>query len=71
MNSFPAGLNYYYLLSTIFTFGQQFVIRQFIDDSKILAIIENNKKRPEAKKKSKFQERMEEYMRQQQNKAKK
>lgn len=70
LNSFPAGLNYYYLLSTIFTFGQQFVIRQFIDDSKILAIIENNKKRPEAKKKSKFQERMEEYMRQQQNKAK-
>lgn len=71
LNSFPAGLNYYYLLSTIFTFGQQFVIRQFIDDSKILAIIENNKKRPDAKKKSKFQERMEDYMRQQQNKAKK
>lgn len=71
LNSFPAGLNYYYLLSTLFTFGQQFLIRQMIDDTKILAIIENNKKKPEAKKKSKFQERMEEYMRQQQNQPKK
>ncbi|HZH54391.1 MAG TPA: membrane protein insertase YidC, partial [Sphingobacteriaceae bacterium] len=62
LNSFPAGLNYYYLLSTIFTFGQQVVIRQMINDDKILAIIESHKKKPEsAKKKSKFQERMDEY----------
>jgi YidC/Oxa1 family membrane protein insertase len=73
LNSFPAGLNYYYLLSTIFTFGQQFAIRQFINDDKILAIIESNKKKkPEAtQKKSKFQQRMEDYMREQQNKNKK
>jgi len=72
LNSFPAGLNYYYLLSTIFTFGQQVVIRQMINDDKILAIIESHKKKPEsAKKKSKFQERMDEYMRQQQQVAKK
>ncbi len=71
LNSFPAGLNYYYLLSTIITFGQQVVIRQMINDDKILAVIEANKKKPEANKKSKFQSRMEEYMRQQQNKAKK
>ena len=67
LNSFPAGLNYYYFLSTIFTFGQQLVIRQMVNDDKILAIIEANKKKPEAKKKSKFQQRMEEYMRQQQH----
>lgn len=67
LNSFPAGLNYYYFLSTVFTFGQQVVIRQMINDDKILAIIEANKKKPEGKKKSKFQERMDEYMRQQQN----
>ncbi|SFB85820.1 YidC/Oxa1 family membrane protein insertase [Parapedobacter composti] len=71
LNSFPAGLNYYYLLSTVFTFGQQLVIRQLINDDKILAIIEANKKKPEAQKKSKFQQRMEEYMRQQQAQAKK
>lgn len=72
LNSFPAGLNYYYLLSTIFTFGQQVVIRQMINDDKILAIIEANKKKPEsAKKKSRFQERMDEYMRQQQQQANK
>lgn len=66
LNSFPAGLNYYYLLSTIFTFGQQVVIRLMINDDKILSIIEGNKKKPEAQKKSKFQQRMEDYMRQQQ-----
>jgi len=71
LNSFPAGLNYYYLLSTVFTFGQQLVIRQMINDDKILAIIEANKKKPEAQKKSKFQQRMEEYMRQQQAQTKK
>ncbi|WP_262245712.1 membrane protein insertase YidC [Parapedobacter soli] len=70
LNSFPAGLNYYYFLSTIFTFGQQLVIRQMVNDDKILAIIEANKKKPEAKKKSKFQQRMEDYMRQQQNQPK-
>lgn len=71
LNSFPAGLNYYYLLSTIFTFGQQVVIRQMINDEKILAIIEGNKKKPESeKKKSKFQERMDDYMRQQQQQTK-
>ena len=73
LNSFPAGLNYYYLLSTIFTIAQQLAIRQFINDDKILAIIEyNKKKKPEAgQKKSKFQQRMEEYMSEQQNKSKK
>lgn len=70
LNSFPAGLNYYYFLSTVFTFGQQLVIRQMVNDDKILAIIEANKKKPEAKKKSKFQQRMEDYMRQQQNNPK-
>ncbi|HLW49339.1 MAG TPA: membrane protein insertase YidC [Sphingobacteriaceae bacterium] len=66
LNSFPAGLNYYYFLSTVFTFGQQIVIRQLINDDKIHAIIEANKKKPESeRKKSKFQERMDDYMRQQ------
>ena len=68
LNSFPSGLTYYYFLSTVFTFGQQFVIRQFINDEKIHAKLEAYKKKPEAKKKkqSGFQKRMEDYMRQQQ-----
>lgn len=71
LNSFPAGLNYYYFLSTVFTFGQQVVIRQLINDDKIHAIIESNKKKPEsARKTSKFQERLGDYMRQQQQAGK-
>ncbi|SFT14846.1 membrane protein insertase YidC [Sphingobacterium wenxiniae] len=66
LNSFPAGLNYYYFLSAVFTFLTQFIIRQFIDDDKILAKIEDNKKNPKAAKKSSFQQKMEEMMRQQQ-----
>src|SRR5690606_17637837 len=67
LNSFPSGLNYYYFLSTCITFGQQFLIRQLINDEKIHAAIQANKKKPAGdKKKSKFQQRMEDYMRQQQ-----
>jgi len=72
LNSYPSGLNYYYFLSTCMTFGIQFFIRQSINDEKIHAIIQANKKKPEANKKSTFQKRMEDYMRQQQaNKNKK
>lgn len=67
LNSFPAGLNYYYFLGAVFTFLTQLLIRSFVDDDKILAKIEENKKRPESeKKKSSFQSKMEEMMRQQQ-----
>lgn len=66
LNSFPAGLNYYYFLSAVLTFLTQFIIRQFIDDDKILAKIEEHKKNPKAAKKSSFQQKMEEMMRQQQ-----
>lgn len=72
LNSYPSGLNYYYFLANIMTFVQQILIRQWVNDDKIHAKIQENKKRPEvAKKKSNFQNRMEEYMRQQQAKAKK
>jgi len=69
LNNYPSGLTYYYFLSTIFTFGQQFTIRQLINDEKIHAKLQENKKRPEVKKKkqSGFQKRMEDYMRQQQS----
>jgi YidC/Oxa1 family membrane protein insertase len=72
LNSYPAGLNYYYFLSTCFTFVIQFFIRQSINDEKIHGMIQANKKKPETgKKKSSFQKRMEDYMRQQQKTNKK
>lgn len=70
LNSFPAGLNYYYFLSAVFTLLTQFIIRQFLDDDKILAKIEAHKKNPKAAKKSSFQQKMEEMMRQQQAQGK-
>ncbi|MBC6109436.1 membrane protein insertase YidC [Pedobacter fastidiosus] len=68
LNSYPAGLNYYYFLANLMTFGQQFLIRKMVDDDKIHALIQQNKARPvdEKKKKSKFQTRLDDYMRQQQ-----
>lgn len=66
LNSFPSGLNYYYFLGAVFTFLTQFIIRQSIDDEKILAKLEENQKNPKVAKKSSFQTKMEEMMRQQQ-----
>lgn len=58
-NNYAAGLSYYYFLANIITFGQMFLIRRTIDEKKILAQIEINKKKP-PKKKSGFQKRLEE-----------
>lgn len=66
LNSFPAGLNYYYFLSAVMTFLTQVLIRQFVNDEKILAKIEAHQKKPQSEKKSSFQKKMEEMMRQQQ-----
>lgn len=67
LNSYPSGLNYYYFLANLFTFAQQYLIRYMVDDKKIHAQIQENKKKPEPKKKtSGFQARMEEMMRQKQ-----
>lgn len=70
LNSYPAGLNYYYFLANMLTFAQQYIIKQFVDDDKIHSQIQENKKKPNADKKSKFQQRMEDYMRQKQAPAK-
>ena len=67
LNSYPSGLNYYYFLANMMTFAQQYIIRMFVNDDKIHAQIQENKKKPQSeKKKSGFQQRMEDYMRQQQ-----
>ncbi|WP_295993332.1 membrane protein insertase YidC [uncultured Alistipes sp.] len=64
-NSYSSGLCWYYLLSNLLTIGQTFAIRRMVDDSKIRAIMEANAARKSNGKKSKFQQRYEELMRQQ------
>jgi YidC/Oxa1 family membrane protein insertase len=66
LNSYPAGLTYYYFLSNIVTFGMQWGIRKSVNDEAILAKIEAKKAQPKGeKKKSKFQARLEDMQRQQ------
>jgi YidC/Oxa1 family membrane protein insertase len=51
LNAYPAGLNYYYFLANMLTFLQQYLIKFMVDDKKIHAQIQENKKKPEDKKK--------------------
>jgi YidC/Oxa1 family membrane protein insertase len=62
LNSFPAALSFYYLIANMITFGQQTLIRRMIDEDKIIAILEENKKKNANKKTSKFQQRLQEAM---------
>lgn len=64
-NSYSSGLCYYYLLSNLFTIGQTLVIHRIVDDEKIHAVMQANAARKSKGKKSKFQQRYEELMRQQ------
>ncbi len=64
-NNYASALSYYYFLANMVTFGQQFVMRKyFIDDVAILKQLENNRKKPV--KKSKFQKRLEDMAKKQQ-----
>ena len=67
LNSYPAGLNYYYFLSTLITIGLTLIMKQVIDENKILAQLEANKKKP--KKKSGFMARLEEAQKMQEKMA--
>jgi len=62
LNKYPAGLTFYYFVSNLVSFGQIAVIRRFVDDTKIRAILEENKRKNVNKKKSKFQQRLEDAM---------
>lgn len=62
LNKFSAALTYYYFLSNLVSFGQQAIIKRFIDEDKIKRIMDENKLRFKSGKKSKFQARLEEAM---------
>ena len=62
-NNYASGLSLYYFVSNMITIGIMLVIKNFIiDDDKILAKIQENKKKP--KKQNKFQKKMAEMMEQ-------
>ena len=58
-NNYASGLSYYYFLANVITFSQMFAFRYMINEDKLRAKIEENKKKP-PKKKSGFQKRLEE-----------
>ena len=62
LNNFAAALTYYYFVSNLVTFGQQALIKRFIDEDKIKKILEENRLKNKNKKKSAFQNRLEEAM---------
>lgn len=63
-NNYASGLSLYYFISNLITIGIMLVIKNvIIDEKKILAKIEENKKKP-AKKKGKFARKMQEIMEQ-------
>ena len=67
-NSYASGLSYYYLLANLITFAQQAIIRKTIDDDKLHAKLQHNKKNP--KKKSKFSQQLEDMTKKQNRSAK-
>lgn len=67
-NSYASGLSLYYFLSLVFTFVQMFIFKKLIDEDKIHAQLKAKQKMPVVK--SKFQARLEEMAKQQNNKRK-
>lgn len=69
-NTLPAALTYYYSLSNVVSFGQQFIVKNFVIDEAAIhrQIQENKKKTP---KKSSWQKKLEDMQRSQQAKGKK
>lgn len=62
-NNYAAGLSYYYFVANMITFGQQFAIRSYINDEKILQKIQEKKEKP--KKENRIMRRMREIQEQQ------
>ena len=68
-NQYSAGLSYYYFVSTLITIIQTLIFRSVVNEDKLLAKLEANKKRP--MKKSGFMARLEEAQRRQMEALKK
>lgn len=64
MNSYAAGLSWYYFLANMFTFLQNWVIKKIVSDEKVRAEIDANMKKPV--KVSSFSKKLEEMAKKQQ-----
>ena len=62
LNSFSAGLTYYYFLANVITIGQNYLFKFFIDEDEILRKLNSKKAKPV--KKSGFQARLEDMAKQ-------
>ncbi|MGE0020500.1 MAG: membrane protein insertase YidC [Draconibacterium sp.] len=62
LNSYSSGLSYYYFLANVITIGQTYLMRFFVDEDKIHAQLQANKKKPVQK--SNFQKRLEDMAKQ-------
>lgn len=64
LNSFAAGLSFYYFISNLVTFAQQAIIKRFVDEDKIKTVMEEHKKKIMAGdgKKSKFMTKLQDAM---------
>ncbi|GAB3885041.1 membrane protein insertase YidC [Spirosoma agri] len=45
LNSYPAGLTFYYFVSNVVTITQQQLIRRFVDEDKIKAVLDENRRK--------------------------
>ena len=64
MNSYAAGLSWYYFLANMFTFLQNWIMKKIVSDEKIRSQIDANMKKPA--KSSGFAKRLEDMARQRQ-----
>ncbi|MBX2894355.1 MAG: membrane protein insertase YidC [Cyclobacteriaceae bacterium] len=66
LNSFSAGLSFYYFVSNLVTFAQQAIIKRFVDEDKIKAVMDEHKKKylsgESTGKKSSFMNKLEQAM---------
>ncbi len=59
LNNWSSALTYYYFLANMITFGQNMFVKQFVDEDALRAKLKSNQKKPSTKKKSGFQQRLE------------
>lgn len=60
LNSYSAGLTFYYFVSNLVSFGQTALFRKLVDEDKIKVVMDENRKKNVNKKKSKFQQKLDE-----------
>lgn len=65
LNNWSSALTYYYFLANVITFGQNQLVKQFVDEEALRGKLKmNQQKKPAAKKKSSFQKRLEDMAKQ-------